>query len=80
MSSSESDVSACVSESSGSSEYLFGSQYLLYQGEPLAPQGENITDKHSKETSKKADLDGLTPAMWVARYDQNNKVDSWYVQ
>ena len=80
MSSSESDVSACVSESSGSSEYLFGSQYLPYEGEPLAPQGEDITDEGSKETSEKADLDGLTPTMLASRYDRKNKVDSWYVQ
>jgi hypothetical protein len=51
---------------------------LPYEDEPLAPQGDDIMDEISEETSKEADLDGLTPAIRLeARYDRKNKVDSW---
>ena len=53
---------------------------MPYEGEPLAPQGEDILDEISEETTKEADLDGMTPAILEARYesyDRKNKVDSW---
>ena len=52
---------------------------MPYGGEPLAPQGDDIMDEISEETTKEADLDGMTPAILrlEARYDRKNKVDSW---
>ena len=53
---------------------------MPYEGEPLAPQGDDIMDEISVETTKEADisdLDGMTPAILEARYDRKNKVDSW---
>ena len=47
------------------------------EGEPLNSQGDDIMDDISEETTKEADLDGLTPAILEARYDRRNKVDSW---
>ena len=73
-----SDISGAISDSSDSSEYVFGAHYMPYEGEPLAPQGDDIMDEISEETSKEADLDGMTPAILEARYDRKNKViDSW---
>ena len=48
---------------------------MPYEGEPLAPQGDDIMDEISEETTKEADLDGMTPAILEARYDRKNKVD-----
>ena len=79
MSSSDSDVCSSVADSSDSSEYMFESQYLPYEGKPLAPLGEDITDVNSQQTTEEADLDGLTPTMLELRYDRKNKVDSWYI-
>ena len=42
---------------------------MPYEGEPLNPQGDDIRE----ETTKDADLGGLTPAILEARYE----VDSW---
>ena len=51
---------------------------MPYEGEPLAPQGDDIMDEISEETTKEADLDGMTPAIFLeARYNRKNKVDSW---
>ena len=50
---------------------------MPHEGEPLAPQGDDIMDEISEETTKEADLDGMTPAIIEARYDRKNKVDSW---
>lgn len=77
MSSTGSDISGSVSNSSDSSEYVFGSEYLPYNGEPLAPQGDDIMEGNGDETTEKADLDGLTPDILEARYDRKDKVDSW---
>ncbi|CAB3978870.1 chromosome alignment-maintaining phospho 1-like [Paramuricea clavata] len=41
----------------------------VHKGEPLNPQGDDIMDDISEETTKEADLDGLTPAILEARYD-----------
>jgi hypothetical protein len=77
MSSTESDISASISDSSDSNEYIFGSRYLPYEGEPLAVVGDDITDEFCEEATEEADLDGLTPAILESRYDRKNKVDSW---
>ncbi len=77
MSSSDSDISSSDPGSSDSSEYVFGSQYLPYEGEPLAPRGDDILEENSEETTEETDLDGLTPAILEKRYDRKNKVDSW---
>ena len=69
MSSTESDISASISDASDSNEYIFGSRYLPYEGEPLAAVGDDITDEFCE--------DGLTPAILESRYDRKNKVDSW---
>ena len=66
-----------ISDSSDSSEYVFAAHYMPYEGEPLAPQGDDIMDEISEETTKEADLDGMTPAILEARYDRKNKIDSW---
>ena len=50
---------------------------MPYEGEPLAPQGDDIMEEISEETTKEAELDGLTQAILEARYDRKNKVDSW---
>ena len=50
---------------------------MPYEGEPLAPQGDDLMGDISEETTKEADLDGLMPAILEARYDRKNKVDSW---
>ena len=42
---------------------------MPYEGEPLAPQGDDIMDEISEETTKEADLDGMTPAILEARYE-----------
>ena len=77
MSSTESDIFASISDTSDSSEYIFGSRYLPYEGEPLAAVGDDITDEFCEEATEEADLDGLTPAILESRYDRKNKVDSW---
>jgi hypothetical protein len=41
--------------------------YMLYGGEPLAPQGDDVMDKISEETTEEADLDGSTSAILEAR-------------
>ena len=50
------DISGAISDSNDSSEYVFGAHYMPYEGEPLAPQGGDIMDEISEETSKEADL------------------------
>ncbi|CAB3977758.1 Hypothetical predicted protein [Paramuricea clavata] len=77
MLSTDSDISVAVSDSS---EYVFGAHYMPCEGEPLAPEGDDLMDDISKETTKEADLDGLTPAILEARYDRKNKVVSWYIR
>ena len=39
---------------------------MPYEGELLAPQGDDIMDEISEETTKESDLDGMTPAILEA--------------
>ena len=47
---------------------------MPYEGEPLAPQGDDIMDEISEETTKEADLDGMTPAILEARYNMTERI------
>jgi hypothetical protein len=76
MSSSDSETLDSGLAKSDASEYEYSSQYLLYEGEPLVPLGEDITQSNIVET-KEVDLDGLTPAILEATYYKKVNVDSW---
>ena len=39
-----SDISVGISDSSDSSEYVFGAYYMPYEDEPLNPQGDDIIE------------------------------------